>query len=139
VRSEYDFIISQMGIDEVRGDNRLRLPDIQTAEQKQPVEVRDVDGVHIDDINVPKPGKRKRLQQLALKAPRPNHQDPGSTDDPRRPAQRQVCERTAVREDGFDTRQHHCLWICDAAAGCAFFRLAQRGMIINRDNRIFPD
>mmetsp|Transcript_34937 Transcript_34937/g.88023 ORF Transcript_34937/g.88023 Transcript_34937/m.88023 type:complete len:524 (+) Transcript_34937:51-1622(+) len=61
-------------VDALRSDLRFGLAHVRHAEQELSVEVGDVDGVHVNDVDVRKAGEREVLQQLAAQAARADHQ-----------------------------------------------------------------
>ena len=60
--------------DELRGDGRFWPPHVGLAEEELPVEVRDVDRVHVDDVNLAKAGEREVLEELAAQSARADHE-----------------------------------------------------------------
>ena len=66
-------------LDRVTRTNALALANVLPLEQKLPVQVADVNGVQINDIEVFKSGENEIFQQLASNTTRTDHKDLGTS------------------------------------------------------------
>jgi len=73
-RIRHDVAERNAAVDEGGGHFGLGLAHVLVPEEELPVQVGHVDGVHVDDVDLPEAHQRQVLQQLAAQTAGPDHQ-----------------------------------------------------------------